>query len=184
MSTRSCSACRSKQSIQGLLRLRIDEDMLAPDTSPTTGGRGAWVCLRASCLRTMEKQPGRASGALKASITRSAELQSWARQALLDRIRRDLVSCSRSGLVCTRSKIESSPHTVSPVVTLRSQSPEGQNSRSEDHNEPGIEGFDLPWSEASLGEAVGQGPLSVVQLWPGRPSSRLIRHLYLLVEVG
>lgn len=184
MSTRSCTACRTKRPVRGLLRLSLDGDKLVPVTSPTAGGRGAWVCLSASCLRTMESQPGRASGTLRASITRSAELQSWARQTLLALIRRDLVSCSRSGLICTRSKLESSLHSASPVATLRSQPHQSQNSEPDDHKEPGIERFDLPWSEASLGEAVGRGPVSVVQLWPGRPSSRLIRHLHLLVEVG
>jgi predicted RNA-binding protein YlxR (DUF448 family) len=184
MPTRSCTACRSKQPIQGLLRLRADGEMLAPANGSTAGERGAWVCLRSSCLQTMESQPGRASGTLKTSITRSAELQSWARQSLLTRIRRDLVNCSRSGLVCTRSEWGSSTHSISPVVTLRSQPHPRQNSVADDHNETDIQAFDLPWSNASLGEAVGRGPLSRVQLWPGRPSSRLIRHLHLLVEVG
>ena len=182
--TRTCVICRTQGPTDQLLRVQAHGDQICIPMRKKNSSRGAWVCLRASCLEKLSAQPGRASRTLRQRINGSPDLKAAAYHRVWTQVKQDLRLCMRSGLIVTN--VESLPGKIKPswLVQIRARPEHDSKTAAWTSSVAQVPTCDLPVSDDELGHAIGHSSCKVIGLRPGRPSKHLVRQLHLLVEAG
>ncbi len=172
---RTCVACREQRHAQALLRLRIDAEgtLDFADPGPRPGGRSAWVCPTATCIRRVQSKPGMTRRSLRDPFQRVAPLLDHAREDAEARLAAALVAAHRAGLVrhghAQRSRLEPGRARARLVAAGRPV---------DDTTEA------LPWPADLVGRLLGRGPRATVELLPGIPTEGVLRELRHLRALG
>jgi predicted RNA-binding protein YlxR (DUF448 family) len=182
LAIRSCVICRSTRPVSELLRLGSEDGRLHLRTIPE--GRGAWVCRSQACLVALDRQPGRASRALRQKIVDASNLHQEVREYLWSELRLLFQRCVESGLARPGSDDPNNDPSSSLLAILH-MTTDGEPPRSPykiDETKPVR--FFLPSASMALSTPIGRGSPSTLGLMPGKPSKCLIRQLRQLIEVG
>lgn len=172
--------CRARKPAHALLRLSRD---------PATGGvrfgpgdgRGAWVCPQATCLRSLERKPGRLGQALRAPDVTTKLLIDAARANALSRLRQALGQAQKAGLVSSgQGALERTDRVVAAIVARDA----GEHIRQ---RLPTLDPAVVVWfgpACGSLGQWVGSGPRAIVLIGDGKPGLSVAAVLRILQDLG
>ena len=159
---RTCVVCRTVGPASSRVRVRSVGDVLQ---LAARGGRGAWVCAAATCLRGLEKSPAVAGRSLKEPVRAAGPLLEGARSQAVAAVAQSVQGCVRAGLL-RRAAAGATP-TGGGAVRLRFA----------DGTEAALPASLWPWpggGAAPADAAVGAG----------RPALRLADRLRQLAHMG
>ncbi len=173
---RSCLGCREVKDKQELLRFVLAPDRtLVPDLRAKLPGRGAYTCLRKSCLSTAVMKKGFAR-AFKGEVRSGTpdELVALVAALMVERIGGYLALASKAGKVASggESVIEALKRSPGIVCVATDISPDIGDKVTGLATRLGVDHFSL-FDKDRLGALIGKGPRSAVVVERGGFSEAL-----------